>query len=105
MDGGSLSVSESGRITTVWRRELDLFRASLGEAEERFGAGKNPMMSERAGITHVVWQDGASVKMKTLPANVETVVGTGRLPQVVALPNGRAIVAWESNGHVIARRL
>ena len=104
MDGGSMVVAPGG-IATVWRRELDIYHAVPGNPETKIGAGRNPMMSARDGNSYVVWQDGPAIRLRTLPAADETIVGEGRLPQVLALSHGRVLVAWERSGRVYTRRI
>ena len=104
MDGGSMVVAPGG-IATVWRRELDIYHAVPGNPETKIGTGRNPMMSARDGISYVVWQDGPAIRLRTLPAGDETIVGEGRLPQVLALSRGRVLVAWERSGRVYTRRI
>ncbi len=105
MDGGAVALAASGRATSVWRRELDVYYTSAGSREMRVGTGRNPMLSQSAGVTHIVWQDGTQIKLKTLPRSIETVVGEGRLPQILATPNGGAVVAWERDGRVYYRKM
>jgi hypothetical protein len=105
MDGGALVLGATGSAATVWRRELDVYFAIPGEREVRLGSGRNPMLDQRGGRTFVVWQDGPRIILKTLPQGTESVVGDGRLPQVLATPDGRALVAWERDGRVYFRKM
>ena len=63
------------------------------------------MMSQRADVAYLVWQQGPDVMLKTMSTRTSTTVGQGRLPQVLALPDGHALVAWEKSGKVFARKL
>lgn len=105
MDGGALGIGPSGQIGTVWRRESTLYYARPEETELAVGTGRSPMMSLGANATLLVWQDGERIKLKTLNGSDEAVVGDGRLPQVLALPDGRALAAWEKNGRVYVRKV
>jgi hypothetical protein len=105
MDGGALVVDGAGGAATVWRRGLDVYFATPGQSELRLGSGRNPMLAQRGGTHYVVWQDGPRVILKTLPQSTEAVVGDGRLPQVLATPDGRAVVAWENDGRVYFRKM
>jgi hypothetical protein len=50
MDGGALALLNN-RVVTVWRRGHDIFLASPGEKEERFGTGRNaPKDSNRGAL-------------------------------------------------------
>ena len=99
-DGGSLSIDASGRIATVWRREMTIYTASPGEPEVPVANGKSPMMSSRDRTIDLVWQDGENVRLGSLRSNSSMLVDKGRLPQVIALTGGRALLAWEHGGTV-----
>ncbi|MES2178046.1 MAG: hypothetical protein V4550_09295 [Gemmatimonadota bacterium] len=106
MDGGSVAVTAQGVLTSLWRRESSVYFAEAGRAEVRVGEGRSPMMSRRGSATHIVWQDGAAVKLRRMGNTDEpVVVGEGRLPQVLTLATGGALVAWEHGGSVYFRRL
>lgn len=104
MDGGALGIGTAGKISTVWRRENVMYTAHPGETEVVLGNGRQPMMSVRGTSVLLIWQDGSHIKMK--PAGgAETLVGDGKAPQVLALPDGRALTAWENDGRVYVRRM
>jgi hypothetical protein len=105
MDGGDLTLGDNGDVTTIWRRELDIYIARPGQPEERIATGRSPMMATRGRTTVVVWQDGRDIKLRTLDSDSITVVGQGRLPQVTILRDGKSLVAWERDGKVYYRKI
>ncbi len=105
MDGGALAIDPTGAISSVWRRENTVYYGRLGEPEQRIGDGRSPMMSSGTNGPYIVWQDGQMVKLTRPGSESSTVVGEGRLPQVLALPDGRALVAWEKGGSVYYRKM
>lgn len=105
MDGGALAFDGGGRATTVWRRELSVYYAADTSSERLIGTGKNPMLSQRGNTAHIVWQDGARIRLNTLPPGTESIVGEGRLPSVITTDDGRALVAWERDGRVYVRKM
>lgn len=100
MDGGALAIDQQGVMSTVWRREGTIYFARPGETEQRIAEGRSVMMSQRGPATYLVWQDGSSVKLRTLDNDAPTILGEGRLPQVLALRDGRPLAAWENDGKV-----
>ncbi len=100
MDGGNVAVDARGIATTVWRRELTVYRARVGEQEIRIGEGRAPMIANSGTGTFVVRQDGQSIKLTSPAGATETVVGEGRHPQALALPDSRVLVTWELAGQV-----
>jgi hypothetical protein len=105
MDGGDVSFDDTGRITTVWRREHSIYLAYPGQPEQLVAEGRSPALSQYNRVTWLVWQDGSSIRARKLSKQTSTVVGEGRLPQVLTLPGGDAVVAWEKSGQVYLRRI
>jgi hypothetical protein len=105
MDGGSLSVDDAGRITALWRREHSIFQARPGEAAQLMAEGRSPALSQRDNMAWMVWQDGQTIRARKLSEPTSTIVGEGRLPQVLTLPGGNALVAWEKSGEVFVRKI
>ena len=97
MDGGDLSLDDSGRPTTVWRRMSHVFLTRSGESEKEIGSGKNPALA--SGI--VAWSDGMSVKA-LLPGDSEplTLADHGGFVQLLSTGGASALAAWESDGAI-----
>lgn len=104
MDGGMMTIGDRGEVVTTWRRELEIYVARPGQAEERVATGRSPMLATRGQNTVIVWQDGRDIMFRTLDSEAVTVVGQGRLPQVTLLRDGKALVAWERDGKVYFRK-
>ena len=100
MDGGSLVIGAGGEVASVWRRETTVYYARPGEREIPLGEGRSPMMSRQGSATYVVWEERSTIKLGWPGSAIVTNVGEGRHPQVLALPNGRVVVAWEKDGRV-----
>jgi hypothetical protein len=107
MDGGALAADPAGRLASVWRRQDSVFFVRPGEAEILVGNGRSPTMSvspDGKG-SYVIWQDGPSILLKLMDGPKPAVVGDGRLPQVLALPRGGVLTAWERAGMVYVRTM
>ncbi len=104
MDGGTLKVSPTGEINTIWRRENTLYSARPGAAEVTIAAGRSPMFSIGPNGTWMIWQDRDKIRLRT-PAGTESLIGEGRLPQVLALQDGHAVTAWDQGGEVHVLRI
>ena len=105
MDGGAMTITDRGEVVTIWRRELEIYVARPGQAEQRIATGRSPMLASRGAKTVVVWQDGRDIMLRALDADAPAVVGQGRLPQVALLRDGTALVAWEREGKLYFRKL
>jgi hypothetical protein len=56
MDGGYLAVASPGNVTTIWRREGDVYRTQPGsDREELVGAGEQPWVAATREGAYSVW--------------------------------------------------
>jgi BNR repeat-like domain len=102
MDGGALGLDRSGAITTVWRREKEVFFARPGQPEESIGTGRDPVVAlGRDDAWSVVFRDddGLSLVNGKKPEKRSLAVGA-QAPVLVALDNGSWVAAWEHDGRV-----
>jgi hypothetical protein len=105
MDGGSAVVeAKSGKVFSVWRREKKIYAAWDGAAEVELGEGKHPVAWQGAwqgkGDISVVWMDGLGLRGKAGVLTAE-----GAYPAAAALPDGRAVLAYEAQGRIQLRVL
>jgi hypothetical protein len=105
MDGGGLAVDDIGHVTTVWRRELDIFTTEgEGRPERSLGSGRNPTVAVGSKGPYVAWtRDGAVLLAKPRAGGPESLAADGAFPSMVALGDGSVLVAWESNGSIVTR--
>ena len=100
MDGGGIAVSLN-RIVTAWRREREVFVSSPGEKEVGIGEGSDVSIAAATAGVYVVWSSLSGV-MVLPPGKKEPIslAPKGTFPNIVALPNGHALVAWEDDGTI-----
>lgn len=101
MDGGGLAVDSEGQVTTVWRRDSDLFATDGHGPERSLGPGKNATVTTGRGGAYVAWTQGGAVLVRKPRLGPETVDAGGAFPSLVALDDGSVVVAWESKGSVV----
>ncbi len=94
MDGGGISAGSDG-LTTVWRREKELYLSKPGEAERPIASGRNASVATSGGSTFVVWQDQGEVWFRPPGGQEPKNLGMGRFPRVAALTDGQAFCVWE----------
>lgn len=99
MDGGGVSVAGKGQLVSVWRREKDIFTASENGPEKKIGTGKDPSVAVGKAGVYVAWTFASAVHA-LIPGRMEPVIvsSDGGYPQLLVLPNGRVLAAWESKG-------
>jgi len=99
MDGGGVAFSPQGKIVTAWRRENTVYIAPQGGAETLIHEGKNPAIASNAEGIYVAWTSPngvfARVPGKSDPVALDS---TGGFVQLVAVPHGPVIAAWERKG-------
>jgi hypothetical protein len=100
MDGGGLVISQN-RIVTAWRRDHEIFLASPGEQEVGIAEGVDVAITAAPDGVYAVWSTPAGVRA-LLPEEKASIAlaPKGKFPNIVALPNGRALAAWEDGGKI-----
>ncbi|HEY8152266.1 MAG TPA: hypothetical protein VIK51_25400, partial [Vicinamibacteria bacterium] len=87
------------------RREGTVFATRGGDPEQSLGEGRNPAtVATKAGV-YSAWTEGTSVRVKKQGAEPETVDEDGAFPTLAALRDGSAVVAWESKGAIVVRKV
>jgi hypothetical protein len=100
MDGGGLVISQN-RIVTAWRRDHEIFLASPGEKEVGIAEGVDVAIAAAPDGVYAVWSTPTGVRA-LLPGKKESIAlaPRGKFPNIVALPNGHTLAAWEDEGKI-----
>lgn len=100
MDGGGVVISQ-GRVVTAWRREHRIFLASPGEKEVGIAEGVDVAIAAGVGGVYAIWSTPTGVRA-LVPGKAEPIVVAprGSFPDLVVLPTGRALAAWEDDGKI-----
>lgn len=103
MDGGGIAASANG-VVTAWRREMSIYLAKPGEAEVKIGEGTDVALAAGKLGTHAVWVTPESLEFRGPRDKTPRALGVkGSFPAVAALPDGSALVAYESDGKIETR--
>lgn len=101
MDGGAVGF-EQGRLTSVWRREGDVYRAEPGQPERRIGAGKDIAAASTPSGLYVAWSKGAGLEILAPRVSAPVpLTARGAFVNLAALPDGSILAAWEADGAII----
>jgi hypothetical protein len=105
MDGGGLAVFQN-RVVTAWRREKEIFLTSPGEEEVGVGEGKDVAVAAGKSGLYAVWSTPSGVKALA-PGEKEplTLAPAGAFPNVIGLPSGGALAAWEAEGSIVIEQV
>lgn len=105
MDGGGLVITENGEEVSVWRRDKEVFLTAAGKPESKVEAGKDPAIAAGPGGVYAVWSSGEAVHAQMPGKPPVTLAARGAFPQVVAVPGGAVLAAWESKGEIVVQPL
>lgn len=99
MDGGGVALNAKGEPVTAWRRAKEVYTAALGRAEQLVGLGKDPAIAVSRRGTYVVWTTGSGLQA-LVPGQPEPVALSpeGGGSQLLTLPDGSVLAAWERKG-------
>lgn len=102
LDGGA--VSFDGRdIVAVWRRENEVYLTTAAVPEVRLGRGRDPVVAQTGPHRDVVWTSAEGVHL-VQGSGPAAVVGPGRFPTIVALPEA-TVIAWEHQGQITVQKI
>jgi len=105
MDGGGM-VLDGSDIVTAWRREHNVFLARPGRPETDLGMGQDVALAEGRKGPVAVWVSGKTVRLfEAGKVSPQALSENGAFPNVVALPDGTVLAAWEEAGGIATKRI
>lgn len=101
MDGGGLAMAPNGKIMTTWRRGTEVYLAPEGTSETLVSEGKNPSIAASKDGVYVAWSSPTGVQVH-VPGKAEpmTLDSEGGFVQLISVPNGPVVAAWERKGTI-----
>jgi hypothetical protein len=104
MDGGDLAADANGKVTTVWRRQLEVYIAQPEKPEVKLGAGRTPVILQTSNGAAVAWQQDSLIQFRSADGLKTSSLGTGQYPKLSLLPgNKTAVCTFERDGKVIVK--
>jgi hypothetical protein len=106
MDGGDLTADKKGKVTTVWRRQTDVYLSVPGEAEIKLGQGRTPVVQQTDKGVAIAWEQNGVIQFRS-PDGTQTVsLGNGQYPKLALMPNQEKIICtFEREGRIIVKLL
>jgi hypothetical protein len=95
MDGGGITLYESGDLNTIWQREGQVYLANSELEEQLIGRGKSPSISSYGDDTNIVFTRGEEIMVASEPMYLPIMIGKGNSPRVLSVADG-AIYVWEN---------
>ena len=109
MDGGGFAVTESGDIVSAWRRGSDVYLAEPGAPEKKLGTGKDVAMARGKKGTYVAWtvsaKDATGIQIAAPGGSPTQLAAEGAFVNLLALPDGSILAAWEAHDSIETKRL
>ncbi len=100
MDGGMLSVSPTGTVTTFWRRDGEIFSCQPGSEEKSLGVGQQGWVASTADGPYFVWSGERTGAIASAPGHPEQwKLARNAVNPVVAAPvrgRGPVVAVWTS---------
>jgi hypothetical protein len=100
MDGGGIAFN-NGKLISAWRRDGEVFLSEPGKEEKRIGIGKDVAITHGRQGMYVAFTNRESIQILG-PKNTEPseLAHHGAFANLVALPDGSIVAAWEANGSI-----
>ena len=100
MDGGDLA-GEGGNVTTVWRRQMDVFVAELEKPEIKLGPGRTPVILRTVDGDAIAWQQDGTIQFRW-PSGKTISLGNGQYPKLAMMANSKTVlVSYERDGKIL----
>lgn len=104
MDGGAFAL-DHGKVISAWRRDGEVILAEAN-SERKVGTGKDVALALGKRGAYVAWTHDAAIEVVTPASPQPVVIGPGGgFVNLLALPDGGVLAAWEANGSVETKRL
>ncbi len=100
MDGGAITFDAEGQLRAVWRREKTVFASGTAPTEERLAdsAFQPIAVAGKRGI-YYLWEADGGLMVQAADVKPRLLAEKANFAAVGSLPNGGAIVVWESNAN------
>jgi hypothetical protein len=96
MDGGGLTIDETGNVETVWNRKGVIYACKPGQEEKSLSEGKNCTIESVNGKNVYAWvEDGKIIVMNT--QGMKKNLGEGQLPIIRAVDKEHVLCIWEKD--------
>ncbi|GGH32998.1 hypothetical protein GCM10007423_22930 [Dyadobacter endophyticus] len=101
MDGGDISADGSGIVTTVWRRQTEVFEAKPGKQEVKIGTGNTPTVVETRHGPLIVWHQNGEILYRGSHGR-EGRLAKGQFPKLAASSvQDKIFCVYEQNDKIV----
>jgi hypothetical protein len=104
MDGGGITLYDSGELNTVWQREGQVYLANSELEEKLIGQGRSPSISSHGHDTNIVFTRGDEIMAADGPMFQPLSIGNGNSPRVLTLSDG-AVYIWSNESGIQFKKI
>ncbi|GGC05955.1 sialidase family protein [Dyadobacter sediminis] len=106
MDGGDLAADENGKVTTVWRRQLEVYVAEPGKPEIKLGAGRTPVILQTGKGPAIAWQKDGAIQFRSPNGQKTVSIGNGQYPKLAMMVDKKtSLCVFERDGQILVKPL
>ena len=99
MDGGGLVIKNVNTISTVWRREGDIYACEAGKKEHKIATGKQVTVAGTNNNNFISFvNEGKIYCIK--PGGTMVELGSGSYPRLVMANEETAVCAWQHDQQI-----
>jgi hypothetical protein len=102
MDGGGIAIGGKAHVVTAWRREKTIYLALPGTPELVIGEGADAAIAYGGDGAYTAWSNKGAIELLTAAGKRKS-LGPGAFPNLVALPDGKVLAAWEDGGKIVVQ--
>ena len=99
------AVDNREKVVSIWRRESDIYIAALGGRESKIEPGKDPAITAGPDGVYLIWTAASSIRALSPHSTKPVTLAEGAFPQLVAVPEGPVLAAWEQQGRIVIQPL
>lgn len=104
MDGGGVSIDNSGSIHTAWKREGSVFYCKLGEREREISTGRGVSITTTGTKPLVSYQDNGLVSLVSLD-NQKLFTNKGSALKSLILSDNKILCVWEEDDKIRFKKI
>ncbi|TLU97333.1 exo-alpha-sialidase [Dyadobacter luticola] len=104
MDGGDLAADENGRVTTVWRRQLEVYVAEPEKPEVKLGVGRTPVILQTGKGPAIAWQQDGAIQFRATDGQKAVSIGKGQYPKLAMMADKKtSLCVFERDGQILVK--
>lgn len=104
MDGGGLASDANGNVTTVWRRQMEVYLAQPKKPETKLGGGRTPVILQTSKGAAIAWQQDGVIQFQNPDAQKSVSLGNGQYPKLALMADQKTtLCVFERDGQIMVK--